>query len=97
MGVIGICKFTKMKDLRKVQFNLGDDKCKNYSVGDKWYDKDEMLKQRYGLFHCWGEAIRFDLETGEKMQETVAIVEEIATGEVYRVNPNTIVFEKDKE
>ena len=81
--------------LRKVQFNLSDAKCKDYTIGDREYDKDGTLVERYGLFHCWGEAIHCDSETGQKLQETIAIVEEIETGEVYKVNPNTIIFVKD--
>ena len=88
-----------MKDsLRKVQFNLGDLKCQDYTIGDLSYDDEETIKERYGLFHCWGEAIRCELETGQKLQETVAIVEEIISGKIYKVDPNTIVFIKeDKE
>lgn len=85
-----------MKDcLRKVQFNLSDAKCKDYTIGDRENDVNGILKERYGLFHCWGEIIRSDSETGRKLQETVAIVEEIGTGEVYKANPNTIVFIKE--
>lgn len=75
-----------------VQFNLSDAKCKDYTIGDRENDVNGILKERYGLFHCWGEAIRYDSETGNKLQETVAIVEEIGTGDVYKANPDTIVF-----
>ena len=81
--------------LRKVLFNLSDAKCKDYSVGDRWTDEGGILKERHGLLHCWGEAIRCDSETVQKFQETVAIVEDIETGNVYKVDPNTIVFIKD--
>lgn len=81
--------------LRKVQFNFGEEKCKKYTMGDLEYDKEGTLKERYGLFHCWGEAVRCDSETGQKYQETVAIVEEIETGDVFKVDPNTIVFVKE--
>lgn len=84
------------KELREVQFNFGEDKCKNYTIGDIENDDEGNLKERYGRFHCWGEAIRCDSETGQKYQETVAIVEEIETGDVFKVDPNTIVFIKDK-
>ncbi len=80
------------KDLRKVQFNLGEEKFNSYTLGDLESDNDEILKERKGLFHCWGNAIRLDSETGMKYQETIAIVEEISTGDVYKVNPNTMVF-----
>ena len=65
------------------------------TIGDRENDVNGILKERYGLFHCWGEIIRSDSETGRKLQETVAIVEEIGTGEVYKANPNTIVFIKE--
>lgn len=81
--------------LRKVQFNLSDTKCKDYTIGDRETDESGILKERYGLFHCWGEVIRCDSESGLKYQETVAIVEEIGTGDVYTANPNTIVFIKE--
>ena len=83
-------------NLRKVQFNFGEDKCKNYTIGDIEDDKEGILKERYGRFHCWGEAIRCDSETGTILQETVAIVEEIETGDVFKIDPNTIVFIKDE-
>ena len=84
------------KELRKVQFNLGEDKCENYTIGDIEYDNEGILKERFGVLHCWGEAIRCDSETGQKYQETVAIVEEIGTGMVYKVDPATIVFVKEE-
>lgn len=81
-----------MKKLRKVQFNLGDAKCKDYTYGDMESDTTETLKERQGWFHCWGEAIHLDEENGRKFQDTIAIIEEIETGKVYKVDPNTIVF-----
>ena len=83
---------TMKKHLRKVQFNLSDAKCKDYTIGDMESDENGILKERYGLFHRWGEAIRCDSESGQKLQETVAIIEEIETGYIYKVNPNTMVF-----
>ena len=85
-----------MKELlRKVQFNLSAAKFKDFTIGDRESDENGILKRRYGLFHCWGEVIRCDPESGQKYQETVAIVEEIGTGDVYKVDPNTIVFIKE--
>lgn len=81
--------------LRKVQFNRSNAKCKNYTIGDILSDKDGILKKRFGLFHCWGEVIRCDSETGKIYPETVAIVEEIDTGDVYKIDPNAIVFVND--
>ena len=87
---------TIMKEkLRKVQFNFGDAKCKDYTFGDTQSDEKGILKERYGLLHCWGEAIRYDSETGQKFQETVAIVEEVDSGAVYKVDPNTVIFVKE--
>ena len=86
-----------MKKLRKVLFNFSNEKCKDYTVGDKWYDEVGTIKECYGLFHCWGEVIRCDSETGQKLQETMAIIEEIETGEVYKVDPNAIVFIKEND
>ena len=82
------------EELRKVQFNLGDAKCKDYTFGDMESDEKGILKERHGLFHCWGDVISYDSETGQKLQETVAIVEDLDSGDVYKVDPNTIVFVK---
>lgn len=78
--------------LRKVQFNLSDEK--SYSYGDLESDDEGILKERFGVLHCWGESVSIDSETNQKFQETVAIVEEINSGKVYKVDPNSIVFVK---
>jgi len=84
-----------MKEIpRKVKFNFGDAKCKDYTTEDFYSDTNGILKERDGWFHCWGYVIRYDNETGRRFQDTVAIVEELKTGEVYKVDPNTIVFIK---
>ena len=95
LGVIGKNFVTMKEPLRKVQFNLSDAKFKDFTIGDREFDENDVLKKRYGLFHCWGETIRCDSESGQKYQETVAIVEEIETGDVYKADPNTIVFIKE--
>lgn len=81
--------------LRRVQFNLSNAKCKEYTFGDIEHDDKGILKERFGLFHCWGETIRCNSETGQKFQETIAIVEEEGTGDIYTVDPNAIVFLKE--
>ena len=83
-------------ELRKVHFNLSNQKLKSYTIGDFEDDESGTLKERNGLFHCWGDEIYCDSETEEKFQRTIAIVEEIGTGEVYKVDPNTIVFIKEE-
>lgn len=84
-----------MNNLRKVQFNLGEAKCEDYTYGDMESDSSGILKERQGWFHCWGEAVHSDNETGQNLQETIAVVEEINSGKIYKVDPNTIVFLKD--
>lgn len=81
-------------NFRKVLFNLGEINRKDSTFGDLDTDTEGILKEREGMFHCWGDAIHCDSKTGQKLQKTVAIVEEVDTGRIYLVDPRTIIFVK---
>lgn len=51
---------------------------------------DEEIKQRDGLFHCFGNEVV--MVEGVNFSQTVAIVEEVGTGNVFQIAPSNIQF-----
>ena len=79
------------EELRKVLFNLNE---LNLSLGDLNYeDSDGIMKERHGLFHCFGDTLIYDSQQEMNLTKKVAIVEEIGTGKVFEVAPHCIKFE----
>lgn len=78
--------------LRKVRFNLNE---QNLSLGDIDYeDSDSIMMMRNGYFHRFGDVICYDPKQGKNYQKTIAIVEEMETGDVFEVAPHCISFEQ---
>lgn len=83
-----------MEDLRKVKFTLEQF---NGTIGDyesAGENADEIIKERTGVFHCWGNEPFYDAEVSNFRDRTVGIIEEDATGKVYHVIPQFITFLK---
>ncbi len=80
------------KKLRKVKFNLSNINNKDLTIGDYEFDEGECLKEREGYFHRWGDEVYTDPQTLIKYQVTIALIEELNTGRVYKVDPQTVVF-----
>ena len=83
-----------MEDLRKVKFTLERFKGTIGDYESAGEDADEIMKERTGIFHCWGNAPFYDAGTQTLHDKTVGIVEEDATGKVYEVKPEFITFLK---
>lgn len=88
-------KLTNMESLRKVLFTLerfhgtiGDYE----SAGDS---AEEIMKQREGYFHTWGNVPFWDAQESKWRDHIFAIVEESDTGKVYNVKPEFLTFCKD--
>ncbi|HBK31564.1 MAG TPA: hypothetical protein DDZ78_08085 [Porphyromonadaceae bacterium] len=81
----------EMCELRKVLFRLDDTEygCFDHDTDEERERVEEEQKEREGLFHRWGDHIVVDEETGAKLQETIAIVED-SDGKVYELNPRLI-------
>lgn len=81
-----------MDNLRKVKFTLEQFKgtIGDYeSVGE---NADEIMKERTGVFYCWGNEPVYDAEESKYRDCTFGIVEEESTGKVYQVKPKFITF-----
>lgn len=86
-----------MEKLRKVKFTLEHF---NGTIGDyesAGVSAEEIMKQRDGLFHTWGNECYWDSEKGTYQNCTVAIVEEIGTGKVYQVCPRFMRFVQEEK
>lgn len=80
------------EELRKVRFNLN---VQNLTIGDLGFeDPEEILKERLGYFHCWGNVDFYDSEEGQFKLRKVAIVEESKTGKIFEISPKCIEFEE---
>lgn len=80
------------EELRKVRFNLNE---QDLTIGDLGYeDNENLLVERHGFFHCWGNVMFYDSEDEVFKLRTVAIVEESGTGKVFEIAPRCIEYEK---
>lgn len=79
------------KKLRKVKFNLNNNEC---DCGDFVHESkvEELLKERYGWFHGFGNCLYRDITEGQCVTMFMGIVEEENTGRVYQVIPKNIEF-----
>ena len=92
-GIIGLLFLLIMKnELRKVLFNLNE---QDLSFGDLGFDDpDNIMEERQGYFHRWGDVIVNDATQERNLQKTVAIIEEMSTGNVYEVAPHCVKYIK---
>lgn len=87
-----------MATLRKVTFTLngmdvfGFPKMTRGDYYSGGQDVDYYMKERQGLFHCWGETIHTN-EEGKPFQISCGIVED-EEGNIYQVPPTNIKFNK---
>ena len=85
-----------MENMRKVKFTLETLKMDledlGYFVGEPDKDAEEILKERVGFFHCFGNEPYYDSEAGCFRDQMMGIVEEESSGKVYHVIPQFITF-----
>lgn len=79
-----------MENLRKVKFTLEGQVDLGVFDYDNDQEREEITKERDGLFHAWGNEILTD--NGRSIEQEVGIVEEVETGKIYHVIPKRIVF-----
>lgn len=80
------------EELRKVIFNLNE---QNLSIGDlESEDSNDIMEERQGFFHCFGNVIFYDSQQERNLTKKVAIIEEISTGKVFEIAPHCIRFER---
>ena len=78
--------------LKHVRFTLNEG---HFAIGDlEINDSDDLLKERDGLFHRWGDVCFYNQENQSFLTKTVGIVEEKSTGIVFEVSPHCIIFER---
>ena len=85
-----------MSELRKVVFRLDNTKPGffDHETDEEREKFENEQREREGLFHRWGDRIVTDSETGAKLLETVAIVEDL-DGNIYKVIPELIQFDTE--
>lgn len=81
-----------MENLRKVKFTLEGQVDLGLYDYENDEEREEITKERDGLFHAWGNEILTD--NGRSIEQEVGFVEEVETGKVYHVIPKRIVFVK---
>lgn len=78
--------------LRMVLFNLNE---QNLALGDfEDGDPKGILADREGFFHRWGDVIWYDPSSKMHFQKTIAIVEELKSGNVFEVSPHCLKFKQ---
>ena len=70
--------------------SLGD---YGFFVGEPDIDANEVIKERIGFFHCFGNEPYYDAEAQCFRDLMVGIVEEETTGQVFHVIPQFMTFE----
>ena len=84
-----------MENPRKVTFTLEQF---HGTIGDyesAGENTEEIMKERIGTFHCWGNEPLYDANAETFRDRTVGIVEEDVTGKVYHVIPKFMTFLKE--
>ena len=59
------------------------------------YDPDETEQEREGNFHCWAEDEILSPESGNYIVKKVAIIEDVATGEMHEISHENFKFIKE--
>lgn len=83
------------KELRKVSFAIGYRNGYDPDMTDEELKEEhERTRERAGFFHKWVEESDISPQTQEPYTKTLALVEDIETGKMYKVEPNLIKFQK---
>ncbi len=80
-----------METLKKVKFTLA---VPGASIGD-YENEEENLVERKGLFHCFGNDLIWDENRSCFHERLMGFVEEDISGQIHKVFPENIIFEKD--
>lgn len=83
------------KELRKVAFAIGYRNGFDPDMTDEELKEEhERTRERAGFFHKWVEESDISPQTQELYTKTLALVEDIETGKMYKVEPDLIKFQK---
>ena len=58
-------------------------------------DQEEKQREQNDYFHCWVQEERKSAQSGLYREETVALVEEVLSGKMYRVDYDLLRFVTD--
>ena len=80
--------------LRKITFSLAYYYFEPDLTDEQHKEQEEETRQRNGYFHKWVEESDISPQTQEPYTKTLALVEDIETGKMYKVEPDLIKFQK---
>ena len=80
--------------LRKITFSLAYYYFEPDLTDEQQKEQEEETRQRNGYFHKWVEESDISPQTQELYTKTLALVEDIETGKMYKVEPDLIKFQK---
>lgn len=80
--------------LRKITFSLAYYYFEPDLTDEQQKEQEEETRQRDGYFHKWVEESDISPQTQEPYTKTLALVEDIETGKMYKVEPDLIKFQK---
>ncbi len=80
--------------LRKITFSLAYYYFEPDLTDEQQKEQEEETRQRNGYFHKWVEESDISPQTQEPYTKTLALVEDIETGKMYKVEPDLIKFQK---
>lgn len=80
--------------LRKITFSLAYYYFEPDLTDEQQKEQEEETRQRNGYFHKWVEESDISPQTQEPYTKTLALVEDIETGKMYKVERDLIKFQK---
>ena len=84
------------EDLRKVVFSIMYPQFRPGLSEEEQRRLDENTRERYGYFHKWVTVEEQSPQSGRFYDKTVALVEDVETGKLYKVDTELMKF-KDWE
>ena len=82
-------------DTKKVIFNLTQIKDRVFDpdiTEEEVNQRDERIRDREGIFHCWHEVEEWSPYLDKYLIKNVALIEDVATGEVHEVSHEQFKF-----
>jgi len=84
-------------EIRKVCFTLVNPQNWEFNPDETEQEREELegqMKEREGYFHCWTEDEIISPESGNYIVKKVAIIEDVATGEMHEIPHENFKFIK---
>jgi len=81
-----------IEKLREVEYSFENGN--NEGLFDR-DDSEHLYEKKIGLFHRWGDEMKWDSSEAQRfIPNTYAIVEDLETKNVYKINPECITFKR---